>query len=79
MLENKLIDVPIKYFNHIKEKSRYNHNYYSYEPLGVTNILYGASDDDCETTWYLLDLKNGDKKLIGYSDIKDNVETIFLL
>lgn len=37
-------------FNHLVSISTYNHNYYN----NSGDLLYGESDDDNETEWYLI-------------------------
>jgi hypothetical protein len=57
----------MKQFGHIPEISQYNHNYYN----GFGNdLLYGESDDDSTTEWYLVN-KSGsqDFNFIGISHI----------
>lgn len=55
-------------FKHIPEISFYNHNYY----IGFENsLLYGHSDDDNTTEWYLV---HGDRQpdYLGVSHTSDN-------
>lgn len=64
-----------KEFKHIKEISWYNHNYYvGLKRKGrITNdLVLGISDDDSTTEWYLIGSMNK-PKLLGYSDISDEI------
>jgi hypothetical protein len=56
-------------------RSSYNHNFYEI-PFFIdgSNTLYGVSDDDCETLWYLE--TTDDMKFIGTSDIRTNHDQI---
>lgn len=61
-------------FEHIESISKYNHNYYK----GFGNdLLYGESDDDYTTEWYLVN-KQGllDFKHIGRSFHDDQLVTV---
>ena len=50
-------------FTHIPEISVYCHNYY----IGIDrDLLYGKSDDDDETEWWILHGENN-PVLLGYS------------
>ena len=52
-------------FEHIEQVSCYNNNYY--KGLGICDILFGESDDDDTTKWWLI---NGFKtKFLGISCI----------
>jgi hypothetical protein len=49
-------------FQHIKEKSWYNHNYY----IGYNDdLLLGVSDDDNTTEWWVI--SENDKHYLGNS------------
>lgn len=55
-------------FVHIRRISCYNHNYY----VGFgTDLLFGKSDDDCTTEWWLI---NGHTSFyLGESHINDEI------
>lgn len=58
-------------FDHIPQISVYNNNYYK----GFdADLLFGKSDDDATTEWYLVE--NNDFKYLGESYVFD--ETLYL-
>lgn len=60
--------INMEQFHHIKEISFYNHNYY----IGFgTDLLFGKSDDDMTTEWWLV---NGNTSIyLGESHAEDEV------
>lgn len=58
----------MKQFVHIPQISCYNHNYY----VGFgTDLLFGKSDDDSTTEWWLI---NGHNSIyLGESNIDDDI------
>ena len=62
---------PVDDLEHLPEISTYNHNYYRADPK---RLLFGKSDDDNFTAWYLV---LGDKVTpLGGSYISDDTEVI---
>lgn len=54
-------------FEYVKEKSRYNHNYY----LGLKNhLLYAKSDDEEITEWYI-SLNGKEFQYFGFSVLSE--------
>lgn len=60
--------ISMQQFKHIAEISCYNHNYY----VGFrNNLLFGNSDDDSTTQWWLI---NGSTSVfLGESHINDEI------
>lgn len=57
------LNIP-KEFDRIKGISFYNNNFY----IGIIGqLLYGKSDDDNETEWYIFNFGNLRFEFIGYS------------
>ena len=70
-------ETPVDRLKRIPEVSVYNHNYYSFSHGKYSKLLlYGVSDDDASTEWYLI---RGTMQplFLGYSDTRDNPEVIF--
>jgi len=68
--------IRVDQFQHYKEISSYNNNYFVglKEHGGTHDLLFGASDDLEETAWYVL--SSDGLELIGYSDLRDKPEVI---
>ena len=58
-------------FIHIEAPSDYNWNYYTYKD----KLLFGLSDDDCNTDWYVIK-GNLTPIYLGYSDVRDDPEVL---
>jgi hypothetical protein len=58
-------------FIHIEAPSNYNWNYYTYKD----KLLFGLSDDDCNTNWYIIK-GNSTPIYLGYSDVRDDPEVL---
>jgi len=64
-------NLPVDDLEHLPEISTYNHNYYRADPK---LLLFGKSDDDNFTAWFLV---HGDKVTpIGGSYVSDDPEVI---
>lgn len=64
MINNYIEGLEMNQFRHIVEISCYNNNYY--QGIG-SDLLFGKSDDDNETKWYLVDSDLKKFIFIGYS------------
>lgn len=58
-------------FTHLTEVSHYNSNYYTYKD----RLVYGLADDDFSTEYYLI-RGSAQPVYLGYSDIRDEPETL---
>jgi len=57
-------------FKHIPELSCYNNNYYigfKQDGYSVCDLIFGESDDDNTTEWFIINLDGGANIPLGYS------------